>query len=175
MVILLFRERVKKACIGKPLLDREWGKKEKVLWSVLQSRCQWKVDGTVLGVILFRLTENSMLMNEISEKTRNEVLNKQFLVKIHIKENYIWLSTTWRSRTSSEGIQNIRWLSRDESLNLKDDNYWKPINGQIKLSVGECTCVANWRWRAVFTRNAKQEVAKKLKNWEDAAIKKKME
>ena len=42
-------------------------------------------------------------------------------------------------------IQNIRWLSRDESLNLKDDICWKPINGQIKLSVRENTCVVNWR------------------------------
>ena len=49
--------------------QREREKKEKVLWSVLHSRCQRKVDGTVSGVILFRLTENSVLMNEISEKT----------------------------------------------------------------------------------------------------------
>ena len=36
---------------------------------MLQSRWQRKVDGTVLGVILFRLTENYIPMNEISEKT----------------------------------------------------------------------------------------------------------
>ena len=57
---------------------RQRERKEKVLWSVLQSRCQGKVDGTVLGVILFRLTENSILMIEISEKTCNEELNKLF-------------------------------------------------------------------------------------------------
>ena len=44
------------------------------------SRCQRKVDGTVLGVILFRLPENSILMDEISEKIFNEELNKLFLV-----------------------------------------------------------------------------------------------
>ena len=62
-------------------------------------------------------------------------------------------------------------LSRDESLNLKDDNYWKPINGQTKPSVREFICVVNWRWRTVFTRNAMQEVDRKLKNWGDAAWK----
>ena len=31
----------------------------------------------------------------------------------------------------------MRWLSRNESPNLKDDNYWNPINGKIKLSVRE--------------------------------------
>ena len=45
---------------------------------------------------------------------------------------------------------------------------------QSKLSVREYTCVADWRWRTVFTRNASQEVAEKLKNWKDAAIKKKI-
>ena len=42
----------------EPLQDREKQRKEKVRWSVLQSRCQRKVDGTALGVMLFRLTES---------------------------------------------------------------------------------------------------------------------
>ena len=65
--------------------------------------------------------------------------------------------------------------SRRELESQKDDDFWKSINGQIKLSVREYMCVVNWRWRTVFTGNATQEVAKKLKNWEDAATKKKME
>ena len=106
---------------------------------------------------------------------RNEELNKLFLVKIQLREKIFWLSTAWRFRTWSEEIQHVRWLSRDERWTLEDDICWKPINGQIKLSVREYTCVVNWRRRAVFTRNAAQEVAKKLKKWENAAVKKKME
>ena len=53
----------------------------------MQSRCQRKIDGTVLGVILFRLTENSFLMIEIFEDTLNEELNKLWLVKIQFREN----------------------------------------------------------------------------------------
>ena len=45
----------------------------------------------------------------------------------------------------SEGRNSEYALSRNESLNLKDDNFWKPINGQIKLNVREYICVANWR------------------------------
>ena len=56
---------------------------------MLQSRCQRKVDGKVSGVILFRLTENSILMNEISEKTWNEELNKLFLLKKQLRENNV--------------------------------------------------------------------------------------
>ena len=43
----------------------------------------------MFGVILFRLSENSILMDEISEKSLNEELNKLFLVKIQLRENYI--------------------------------------------------------------------------------------
>ena len=57
-----------------------------------------KVDRTVLGVILFRLTENSILINEISENILNEELNKLFLVNIQLRENRTRLRTTWRSR-----------------------------------------------------------------------------
>ena len=69
--------------------ERDREKKEKVLRSVLQSGCEGKVDETALEVILFRLTENSTLTEEISEKTWNEEFTKLFLVKIQLKENYI--------------------------------------------------------------------------------------
>ena len=82
-------------------------RKEKDLWSVLQSRCQGRV--AVPGVVLFRL-ENSMLMNEISENTLNE-LNKVFLVKIQLRENYTRLSATWRSKIWSKKPQNVHWLT----------------------------------------------------------------
>ena len=139
--------------------------------SVLQSRVQRKVDGTVLGVILSGLTEDTILMNEISENTLNAKINRIFLVKIQFRENYTRLSTAWTSKIWSEEIQNTHQSSHNVSMNLKDDNYWKPINGQIKPSVRTYTCAVNWRWRAVFTRNATQEVVENLKNWKDAAVK----
>ena len=73
--------------------QREREKKEKVLRSVLQSRFQRKVDGTVLGVILFKLTEKSILMNETSEKTWNEEHNKLFLVNIQLRELHLTVRT----------------------------------------------------------------------------------
>ena len=44
-------------------------------------------------------------MDEISEKTWNEELNKLFLVKIQVRENYTELRTTWRSRIWNEEIR----------------------------------------------------------------------
>ena len=47
----------RKPAIGKPLLDKVKQKKEKVLRSMLQNRCQRKIDGTVL-VWVWRVSEN---------------------------------------------------------------------------------------------------------------------
>ena len=41
-------------------------------------------------------------MDEISEDTWNEELNKLFLVKIQIRENFSRLGTTWRSKIWNE-------------------------------------------------------------------------
>ena len=164
----LFKQKAKKACIGKPIArqrERERLRKEEVLQSVLQSRCHRKVDGTILGVILFRLSEHSILMDETSENTLNEELTKLFLVKIQFKENYTRLSTRWRSRIWNEEIQNLHYSSHSVSLDLNDVYYWKPINLQIKLNVREYTRVADWRCRIIFIKNAMQEVAEKLKNF----------
>ena len=70
------------------------------------------------------------------------------------------LSTTWRSTIWNEEIQNTHCSSHNGSWSC-----WKIFNGQIKLSVGEYICVASWRWRTIFMKNATQEVAKNLKNW----------
>ena len=121
MVVLLFREKAKKACLAKPLQDRERERGKRRF-------CEGKVDGTALRVILFRLTENSILMNEISENTLNVELNKLFLVKIHFRESYTRLSPTWRSQIWSEEIRNTHYLSHSVGLNLKDYSYWRPIN-----------------------------------------------
>ena len=113
-------------------------KTERVLWSVLQSRCQGKVDGTGWGVILFRLTESSFLINEISENTWNE-----------------------RPKVWNEETQNVLYLSHNGSLNLKDYSSWRPIKGQIKLSVREYTCPRIWRiekpllWRGKHWKTTK--------------------
>ena len=60
-------------------------------------------------------------MDEISENIFNEELNKLFLLKIHIRENYIWMNTRWSARSWSEEIQNTHYSSHSVSLNLKDD------------------------------------------------------
>ena len=104
-------------------------------------------------------------MDEISENIFNEEFDKLFLVKIQFRENHIRMSTGWKSRIQSEEIRNALYSNHSVSLNLKDDNCWKPINMQIKLNVREYICVASWRWRTIFIKEAMPEVAEKLKKW----------
>ena len=66
--------KAKTACIGKSLLDRERNEREGSVISVAESMESFSSDSQ---------------MNEISEKTWNEELNKLFLVKIHLRENYL--------------------------------------------------------------------------------------
>ena len=134
-----------KKTMHRETVARQREKKEKVLCSVLQSRCQRKVDGTVLGVILFGLTEDSVLMNEISENALNEELNRIFLMKNSCSENICTrLGTTLEipnlERRNSEYalIESRRELGSQRRQLLE-------ANGQIKLSVREYTCAVNWR------------------------------
>ena len=65
---------------------RQREEREGTAISVAESMSK-KCRRNVLGVILFRLTENSILMNEISEDILSEELNKLFLMKIQFREN----------------------------------------------------------------------------------------
>ena len=65
-------------------------------------------------------------------------------------------------------------MSNKESLNPRDGNYVKQVNGQIMLNEEKLTCVVSWSERSVFIKTATREVAKKSKNYEDAATRKKM-
>ena len=92
-----------------------------------------------------------------------------------------WMSSTWRSRIWSEEnseyslFESQRKLE-SQRLQFLEDIHW---TDQVKcvLSRWSWNCeytVANWRWRAVFIKEATQEVAKNLKNWKEAAIKRKI-
>ena len=74
-VTTMFKSSVSHVSHGDFAL-RQREREEEVLWSVLQSRCLWKVDRTIFGVILFSFSENSILMDEISENVLNDELNK---------------------------------------------------------------------------------------------------
>ena len=150
--------------------QREKQRREKVRWSVLQSRCQRKVDGTALGVMLFRLTESCSDEQDLREHLERRAQ------QAFIGENFSSEKIT-RDRVQhgdpKEEIQKTHSSSHCVSLNLKDDKYRKLINGQIKLSVREYMCAATWRWRTIFIKKALQEVAEKLKNWKDPVFKRK--
>ena len=105
---------------------RERGRKMWVLWSVLHSRCQSKVDGTISGVILLRLRKFFLdgwdLREHLQRRARQAIIGENSIQrKLYLNEYKM------EHQNLSEEIQNTHWLSHSVSLNLKDNNYWKPI------------------------------------------------
>ena len=126
----------RKHAIGKPLLDREKEKKEKVLWSVLQSRCQRKVNGTVV-VWVWRVTENLVL------KGLRKFYSDGWDLREHPQRRA-------RQATTSGNFNSEKIISD-----------WAQ-HGDPKFEAKK------------FIKKAMQEVAEILKNWNDAAVKRKL-
>ena len=88
------------------------------MWSVLYSWCQGKVDGTELGVVLFRFSENSVLMDDIFEKIFNEELNKLLLEKNQNREDKTWVQhgdpefEAKKFRTRIDWVAARAWISK---------------------------------------------------------------
>ena len=115
------------------------------------------------------LRDMKIFMNSLNDK-----LSWPFWVRSIFRENYLRLNQIWRLKNGSEDFQNLRCVSRNGSLNLNEINYDTPVNGQIKLREKESACVVSWSDRIDFIKKSTKEVAKKLKNYEDAAFKKKI-
>ena len=66
------------------------------------------------------------------------------------------------------GIRIVRVIAWAESQrrHLLEDIQW------TDQAQRENICVADWRWRIIFIKNAMQEVAEKLKSWEYADMRK---
>ena len=165
-MILLFKKNAKKACIGKPIARQREREKERKRdrKKKSRSRCQRKIDGAIFGVILFRLSENSILMDKISENIFNEELDKLLSVKILFREIYTRLSTTWRSKIWNEEIQNTHYSSHSASLNLKDDNLLKANQCTDQAQRERTHLCSRLGRRTIFIKKAVQEVVEKLKN-----------
>ena len=118
------QREIQESMLGKPLLDRERERKEK-----------GKVDGTVLGVILFRLTENSSderdLREDLERRAQQAVLGensarrkftldwlrlgdpelraKKFRVRIGWVPTRAWISKTTIIGSQSRGRASSAW------------------------------------------------------------------
>ena len=81
-------------------------------------------------------------MNEISEQTWNEELNKLFLVKKSAQRKF-YLTEHDTENIWSEEVRNCAIESQRELAS--QGRQLLEANGQIKLSVREYTCAVNWR------------------------------
>ena len=142
--------------IGKPLLDRE-----KRMRRFCDQCCRVDVKERLTERYLceseesqenlfWRVSENSILMNEMSENTLNEELDKLLLVKT--------LRKLYLNEYKME-IQNLEWRNSEDALIQSQRELESrrqqllEINGQIKLNEREFFCVADWGWRTILLRS----------------------
>ena len=57
------------------------------------------------------------------------------------------------------------------SLTLNDFSYIKQVDGQIRLKELKSACMENWNWEIGSAKKIMQEIANKLKNWEEFGAK----
>ena len=62
-----------------------------------------------------------------------------------------------------------------ENSNVKDWSCTKRINGLIRLKERRLICAENWKRKTDYSERVAQEIAKKLKNYEESVAKKQIE
>ena len=156
----------RKHAIGKPLLDREKEKKEQVLWSVLQSRCQRKVNGTVF-VWVWRVRENSLLKSlrkfysdgwdlreHLQRRAQHAILAENSdQRKLCLNEYEMEIQNSERRNSEYTLIESQRELESQRRQLLEAN--------QSKLNVREYIWKADRRWRTIFKKNAKPFLLKR--------------
>ena len=100
-------------------------RKEKVLWPALQSRCQGKVDGTVLGVILFRLKGDERDLREHLERRAQKAFLGENSVqrKLYSTEYDMEIQNLERRNSEYALFESQRELE-SQRLQLLEDNQW---------------------------------------------------
>ena len=126
-----------KHAIGNPLLERGREEREgfEISGTESMSKKGWR-NGICVSLKSHRkfCSQESLkilLCCSRSPRTLGTKSSTSYFLGKFSSEKIFWMSTSWRARTWSEEIQNTHYSSHNDSLNLKDDNYWKPINRHI--------------------------------------------
>ena len=169
MMILLFNLKAKKACIGKPIARQRERKRERV-----------ERGGSVISVVKSMSKKNRR--NNIrshSLQTHREFYSDERDLREHLERRAqqaaIGEKSVQRKLYSIEynmEIQNSERRHAGYAL-FKSQRELEPQRRQLlkanqrvdKLNEREYICVAKWRWRIIFIKNAVQEVAKKLEDF----------
>ena len=184
-MILLFRWKAKHA-IGKPLLDRE-REREKGKRRFCDQCCR-------IDVKEKSTEQNKSDSRQTHTKSYSEESQKILLWRVSQKILFWWMrsprTSSRKSSTSyawwkfnSEKIFLNECIMKMQNLERRNSEYavaaWAWISKTTivgsqsdQAQREKIHCVADWGWRIIFIKNAMQEVAEKLKNWKDAALRK---
>ena len=167
-----------------------WQRKRlmKVLWSVLHDRCQRKVQRNDISVSEESLSKSyckesqkilfCWMRSPRTPRTKSSTsccwweFNSEKIISKWVRHEdpefgkKIFRICIIRAATRA-WISKTTIIGRD-SLDRSSLNVFSHAGHGVMN-----TYVAKWRWKTFFIKNAMQEVAEKLKNWEDSAVRRK--
>ena len=97
-------------------------------------RCQRKVDATILGVILFRLSENSILREHLQRRARQAIIGENSIQRK--------LYSTVEIQNSERRNSEYALTESQRELESQREQFWEA--NQSKLNVREYICEADW-------------------------------
>ena len=166
-------QKAKRAWLGKPRASKGCGETEAVLWLVLQNRCQEGGPRSSMRSHSHQ-TQRKLYSDERDLREHLERRAQQAIYDENSVRRKLY-STDCNTEIQSSGRRNSEDALHESQRELESQrqqllmaNHWAN-----KLNVKEYICAANWRWEVIFIGNATREVAKKVKNWKDDAVKRK--
>ena len=90
-------------------------------------------------------------------------------------DDYLRLKQTWASEVGNKAFLVLLFMRPIENSNLKDWNCTRRTNGQIRLQEKRSICAENWKWETDSSKKVAQEIANKLRNFEESVAKKQIE
>ena len=164
----------RKHAIGKPLLDRErerergkrrffdqWCRVDVKERSTERYQCESEGSQKIM---FWEVSENSTLMDEISENIFNEEVDKLLLVKIQVREKLYLNECNMEIQNLERRNSEHAFVKSQRELESQRQQFIGSQSDQARRE-REHICVADWGWRTIFIKNAMQEVFKKLKNF----------
>ena len=166
------RKQRKHASWNRCKAERET--KEKVQWPALQSRCQGKVDGTVLRSHSLQtqrefFSDERDLREHLERRAQKAILGENSVQRKLYSTEYDMEIQNLERRNSEYALFESQRELESQRLQSLQDIQWTDQAQRERIHL----CSESEDEEPSSPGNATQEVAKKLKNWKDVAIKRK--
>ena len=124
-------------------------------------------------------SKTSCIRQETEKISMNGKLTRPSEERERLSKNCMKLRLKLRREIGRREILTSLFVRSIKSLNLNDFSYIKQVDGQIRLRERErgtkSAFMEHWNWEIDYSTKIMQQIAKKLKNWEEIVAKKQIE